>query len=300
MYIESVRNRGSPPAVLLRESYREGGKVCKRTLANLSCLADEVIEGLKVLLRGGAAVANVGEVFTIERSLPHGNVAAVLGSARAAGATSWFGAAPKELQPLLLAMLAARVMTPASKLATHRFLHDDTANSSLGRVLGVGQCSADDLYRALDWLHEAQPVIERRLARAAPGRFDLGALRPDLDLADGALLRAGRARPFARWQARRSADRLWPDLHRAGLPDSGGGVPRQHRRSGHRGGAGDQATRALRHRAHGVGGRPRHADLGAYREGAQAAGHGLGEFPARAADRAAGRRARALPAVAVR
>jgi len=92
-------------------------------------------------------------------------VAAVLGSARAAGATSWFGAAPKELQPLLLAMLAARVMTPASKLATHRFLHDDTANSSLGRVLGVGQCSADDLYRALDWLHEAQPVIERRLAR---------------------------------------------------------------------------------------------------------------------------------------
>jgi len=165
MYIESVRNRGSPPAVLLRESYREGGKVCKRTLANLSCLADEVIEGLKVLLRGGAAVANVGEVFTIERSLPHGNVAAVLGSARAAGATSWFGAAPKELQPLLLAMLAARVMTPASKLATHRFLHDDTANSSLGRVLGVGQCSADDLYRALDWLHEAQPVIERRLAR---------------------------------------------------------------------------------------------------------------------------------------
>ena len=165
MYIESVRNRGSPPAVLLRESYREGGKVCKRTLANLSCLADEVIEGLKVLLRGGAAVANAGEVFTIERSLPHGNVAAVLGSARGAGATTWFGSAPKELRPVLLAMLVARVMAPASKLATHRLLHEDTANSSLGRVLGVGQCSADDLYRALDWLHEAQPLIERRLAR---------------------------------------------------------------------------------------------------------------------------------------
>jgi transposase len=165
MYIESVRNRGSPPAVLLRESYREDGKVCKRTLANLSCLADEVIEGLKVLLRGGAAVANAGEVFTIERSLPHGNVAAVLGSARGAGATTWFDSAPKELQPVLLAMLVARVMAPASKLATHRLLHDDTANSSLGRVLGVGQCSADDLYRALDWLHEAQPLIERRLAR---------------------------------------------------------------------------------------------------------------------------------------
>jgi len=150
---------------LLRESYREGGKVCKRTLANLSCLTDEVIEGLKVLLRGGAAVANADEVFTIERSLPHGHVAAVLGSARDAGAMAWFGSAAKELQPVLMAMLVARVIAPASKLATHRLLHEDTANSSLGRVLGVGQCSADDLYRALDWLHEAQPAIERRLAR---------------------------------------------------------------------------------------------------------------------------------------
>ena len=79
---------------------------------------------------------------------------------------SWFGSAPQELQPLLQAMLVARVLEPASKLATHRALHDDTATSSLGRVLGVGQCGVDDLYRALDWLHEAQPVIERRLARA--------------------------------------------------------------------------------------------------------------------------------------
>jgi hypothetical protein len=165
MYIESVPNRDSPPAVLLRESYREDGKVRKRTLANLSCLTTEVIEGLKTLLRGGVAVSSADEVFTVERSLPHGHVAAVLGSARGSGAASWFGSAPKELQPLLLAMLVARVIAPASKLATHRLLHDDTANSSLGRVLGVGQCSADDLYRALDWLHEAQPQIERRLAR---------------------------------------------------------------------------------------------------------------------------------------
>ena len=165
MYIEYVPNRDSPPAVLLRESYREDGKVRKRTLANLSCLSTEVIEGLKTLLRGGVAVPSAAEIFTVERSLPHGHVAAVLGSARGCGAASWFGSAPKELQPLLLAMLVARVIAPASKLATHRLLHDDTANSSLGRVLGVGQCSADDLYRALDWLHEAQPLIERRLAR---------------------------------------------------------------------------------------------------------------------------------------
>lgn len=165
MYIESVPNRASPPAVLLRESYREDGKVRKRTLANLSCLSVEVIEGLKVLLRGGVAVPSAEDVFVVERSLPHGHVAAVLGSARGCGASTWFDLAPVDLQPLLLAMLVARVIEPASKLATHRQLSDDTASSSLGRVLGVGQCSADDLYRALDWLHDAQPAIERRLAR---------------------------------------------------------------------------------------------------------------------------------------
>lgn len=165
MYIESVPNRDSPPAVLLRESWREDGKVRKRTLANLSCLSPEVIEGLKVLLRGGVAVPNAEAVFTVERSLPHGHVAAVLGSARGCGAVRWFESAPEELQPLLLAMLVARVVCPASKLATQRLLHDDTASTSLGRMLGIGQCSADDLYRALDWLHDAQPAIERRLAR---------------------------------------------------------------------------------------------------------------------------------------
>ena len=165
MYVESVPNRNSPPAILLRESYREDGKVRKRTLANLSCLPEEVIEGFKVLLRGGVAVPSAAEVFTVERTLPHGHVAAVLGSARGSGAATWFASAPKELQPVLMAMLVARLISPASKLATHRLLHDDTANSSLGRVLGVGQCSADDLYAALDWLHDAQPSIERRLAR---------------------------------------------------------------------------------------------------------------------------------------
>ena len=165
MYIESVPNRNSAPAVLLRESWREGGKVRKRTLANLSCLSAEVIEGIKVLLRGGVAVASAESVFTVERSLPHGHVAAVLGAARGVGCGVWFGSAPQDLLPVLQAMLVARLLEPASKLATHRMLHEATATSSLGRVLGVGQCSADDLCRALDWLHDAQPAIERRLAR---------------------------------------------------------------------------------------------------------------------------------------
>ena len=103
MYIESVPNRDSPPAVLLRESFREDGKVRKRTLANLSCLSAEVIEGLKVLLRGGVAVPSAEEVFVVERSLPHGHVAAVLGSARGCGAAVWFG--PKGFASVVYGLL---------------------------------------------------------------------------------------------------------------------------------------------------------------------------------------------------
>jgi hypothetical protein len=165
VYIETIPNRTSPPAILLREGYRENGKVVKRTLANLSHWDPQLVEHFRVLLKGGVAVESAASVLSIERSLPHGHVAAVLGAARGVGAAAWFGAAPAQLQPLLQAMLVARVLEPASKLATHRMLHDDTATCSLGRVLGVGQCSADDLYRALDWLHDAQPAIERRLAR---------------------------------------------------------------------------------------------------------------------------------------
>ena len=108
MYIEAIPNRDSPPAILLRESYREDGKVRKRTLANLSSLSAEVIEGLKVLLRGGVAVPETQEVFSIERSLPHGHVAAVLAAARQCDAAAWFASAPEGLRALLLAMLVAR------------------------------------------------------------------------------------------------------------------------------------------------------------------------------------------------
>ena len=165
MYIEHVPNRNSPPAVLLRESYRDGNTVKKRTLANLSSLPAEVIEGLKVLLRGGVAVSSVDEAFVIERSLPHGHVAAVLGAARAWGAEQWFAAAPAELRSVVMALLVARVVSPASKLATHRMLRDETATHSLSRLLSLGEVDLKQVYAALDWLGEAQPGIEKRLAR---------------------------------------------------------------------------------------------------------------------------------------
>jgi hypothetical protein len=166
MYIETVPNRNSPPAILLREGFREGAKIIKRTLANLSHWDAQLVEHFRLLLKGGVAVESIDAVMTIERTLPHGHVAAVLGAARACGAVKWFASAPEELRSVLLAMLCARVLWPASKLATHRMLHDDSATSSLGRVLGVGQCEVDELYRALDWLHQAQPSIERALARS--------------------------------------------------------------------------------------------------------------------------------------
>ncbi|GAB7544574.1 IS1634 family transposase [Cupriavidus sp. 8B] len=165
MYIEHVPNRNSPPAVLLRESYRDGNTVKKRTLANLSSLPAEVIEGLKVLLRGGVAVSAADEAFVIERSLPHGHVAAVLGAARACGAEQWFASAPAALRSVVMALLVARVVSPASKLATHRMLRDETAAHSLSRLLKLGDVELEQVYAALDWLGEAQEGIEKRLAR---------------------------------------------------------------------------------------------------------------------------------------
>ncbi|WP_042885366.1 IS1634 family transposase [Cupriavidus necator] len=165
MYIEHVPNRNSPPAILLRESYRDGNTVKKRTLANLSSLPAEVIEGLKVLLRGGVAVSSADEAFVIERSLPHGHVAAVLGAARACGAEQWLSSAPAALRSVVIALLVTRVVSPASKLATHRMLRDETATHSVSRLLKLGDVELEQVYAALDWLGEAQEGIEKRLAR---------------------------------------------------------------------------------------------------------------------------------------
>src|SRR5258706_4354424 len=103
MYIDVVPNRNSPPAVLLREGYREGGKVVKRTLANLSQWPPQLVEHFRVLLKGGVAVAAIDAVMTIERSLPHGHVMAVVGSAKTCGAAGWFEGAPARMRPLLIA-----------------------------------------------------------------------------------------------------------------------------------------------------------------------------------------------------
>jgi hypothetical protein len=165
MYIESVPNRNSPPAILLRESYREGGKVRKRTLCNLSDWPTAHIEGLRGVLRGGTVVAAERDAFTVLRSLPHGHVAAALGTARKIGLERLLGRDGNRQRDLVLAMLISRILDPASKLAAARALSPATAASSLGEVLGLGEIDEDELYTALDWLLERQPAIEATLAK---------------------------------------------------------------------------------------------------------------------------------------
>ncbi len=175
MFIEIVPNRTSPPAVLLRESWREGGKVKKRTLANLSKLPLDVVQGLRTLLKGGVAFADAGEALEIRRSLPHGHVSAVLGMLRDLGLERLLAggkpdAGEVRLKDLAVAMIVARVLQPGSKLAALRALSLETASSSLGLVLGLAGRDAPpvetrEIYAALDWLGEQQARIERRLAK---------------------------------------------------------------------------------------------------------------------------------------
>jgi hypothetical protein len=172
MYIESVPNRGSPPAILLRESYREAGKVKKRTLLNLSDWPYERIAGFKALLKGGTVIPKEQDAITIIRSLPHGHVDAALGMARKIGLDRLLGPKPAPAQAggnrcrdLILALVVSRILDPGSKLAAARALSPDTASSSLGEQLGLGVVDEDELYSALDWLAIRQPAIEAALAK---------------------------------------------------------------------------------------------------------------------------------------
>lgn len=165
MHIDIVPNRGSPPAVLLRESYREDGKTKKRTLANLSSWPAEQIDQLRAVLRGERLLP-AGEAIEIIRSLPHGHVLAALGTARQIDLDGLLPRrAPARKRTLTLALIIARLLDPAAKLATARMLSATTACHSLGEVLGLGRVSANELYATLDWLGREQPFIETALAR---------------------------------------------------------------------------------------------------------------------------------------
>ena len=163
MYVDRVPNRNSPPAILLRESYREGRKVLKRTLANLSPLPAHAIAAIERSLRGETLVS-ADDAFEIVRSRPHGHVAAVVGTMNKLGMPELLSTRSHPKRQLVLAMIAARILEPCSKLATAQKLDPGTLANSLGEVLGVEGADADDLYEALDWLHRGQARIEKKLA----------------------------------------------------------------------------------------------------------------------------------------
>ena len=165
MYVVRVPNRGSPPAILLRESYREAGKVKNRTLANLSSWPEAKVDALARVLKGQPPpAAELDGAFEITRSLPHGHVAAVLGTARQLGLDELIDPVPSRHRDLVTAMAVAQVIAPDSKLAIARGLREDTAATSLGEVLHLGTCDEDDLYAAMDYLAARQEQIQDALA----------------------------------------------------------------------------------------------------------------------------------------
>lgn len=164
MYIDIIPNRNSPPAILLREAWREGKKTYKRTLANLSKLPPEAVEALRRVLRGETLVSTE-EHIDIERSLPHGAVAAVTGMIKKLGLDNVLASRRSAERDRALALIAARVLAPSSRLAVARMLDPETATSTLGSVLDVERATADQLYAAMDWLGERKEKIEAKLAK---------------------------------------------------------------------------------------------------------------------------------------
>jgi transposase len=168
MYIETVPNRNSPPAILLREGWREGNKTRKRTLANLSDWPQEKIETFRRLLRDEPLVSP-HDLLTTQKTLPHGHVEALLRAIRRLGLDSMVSAKPCRERDLVLAMIVERLLHPCSKLATTRQWHSTT----LAEELGVSQATEDELYQAMDWLLERQPRIEKKLAERHLGEGSL-------------------------------------------------------------------------------------------------------------------------------
>ena len=163
--IEVVPNQAGKPAILLRQAWREGKRVRKKTIANLSKLPPQVIEGFRTVLKGGVAVSDVSELLEIEHSFDHGNTIAVLGTARKRALARLLHRSPSRERTLALAAILARILAPQSKLATARWLSAETTSSSLGVLLGLGRVNGNELLDMLDWLLACQPRIEARLAR---------------------------------------------------------------------------------------------------------------------------------------
>jgi hypothetical protein len=165
MYIETVPNRNSRPAILLREGWREGRRTRKRTLANLTDWPAAQVEALRAVLKGDYQLLAPAPGFSIERTRPHGHVAAVLGTVRRLGLERLLATKRGPQRDAVVAMITARILKPRSKLATARELRTATLTSTLGELLNLSDGDEELLYRAMDWLLPRQDQIERALAK---------------------------------------------------------------------------------------------------------------------------------------
>jgi len=159
MYIEHVPNRNSPPAVLVRESYRENGKVKKRTLANLTGLPDDVIAAVAAVL-AGYQIVPCGQGFTTVQTTPHGHVHALLTTLRRIGLDDLIASKPCRARSIIMALIVERLLHGTSKLAATRLWHTTT----LADELGLAQVGVNEVYAAMDWLVARQERIEKKLA----------------------------------------------------------------------------------------------------------------------------------------
>ena len=275
MYVETVPNRNSPPAILLREGRREGKKVHKRTLANLTHWPKDKIERLRRVLKNEPLV-HPDQLFVIERSLPHGHVELLLEAMRRLKLPALIDPRPSPKRDRVLAMIVQRLLHPASKLATTRLWHTTT----LAEELSLEDTDEDDLYEAMDWLLERQDRIERKLAKrhlaeGDPVLYDVSSSYYE-----------GQTCPLMQFGHNRDGKRDRPIVVYGVLADSMGrplavrGLCRQHGGSDHGARSGGEGTGSVRSAAGGAGGGPRAADRDADQPSEASSGTGLGLGPA--------------------
>ncbi len=163
-HVDVIPNRKSPPAVLFRRAWREGKKIRRKTISNLTGMPAYIVDGIRVMLKGGVVYRDIKEAFPIKRSLPHGHVAAVYGTAKKLGLDRVLQRKSSRVRDIALGAIVARVLSPGSKLAVSRALSGETATTSLGTIMGLGEVTGNEVLSMLDWLMERKAWIERSLA----------------------------------------------------------------------------------------------------------------------------------------
>ena len=164
IHVEIIPNHGRKPSILLRRAWREGSRIRKEKLANLTKTPPFIVDGIRAMLKGGTVVGDIADIPAVRRSLPHGHVCAVLAVCRQLGLPGILDRRRHRRRDLALAAIAARIIDPSPKLATARALDPETASTSLGELLGPGPVTGNEMLDMLDWLLARQPRIEKSLA----------------------------------------------------------------------------------------------------------------------------------------